>query len=158
MKLNITQAEGSILPERIYVAAAVLKEFRGRENVEMQLFRPGAPIEEARELERFNPIGDPPADMPAEVLAGATREAALACLLECFTFAEIEKLAAYLQERYPDHIVELAACPMDLPAPLGLGPLGAIPESETSGFINFDQAPDYPLDFKFKGFYDLSAS
>lgn len=153
MLIEKEEAQGG--PERIYIAAATLKELRGRKNVEVQLFRPGATAEEMAALRDQGLVGDPPPEMPKELLAGATMENALACLLEAFTAAETEQLAAYLQERYADQVERLVICPMTLPVPLGVGPLAQIPESDSSGFLNFDLAPDYPLPFRFRGFYEF---
>lgn len=142
--------------ERIYIAACELAQFRGGKNVEVQLFRTGATPAELAALGDKDWVGAPPADMPAELLQGATREAALQCLLEAFTEKEIEELCEYLQKRYGNQITRLTICPMNLPVPLGVGPLGQIPETESSGFIKFDEAPGYNLNFGFRGYFDLN--
>lgn len=149
MKLDFHRAEKPAL-ERIYIAALYLDNFRGRENVEVQLFRPGAAESEIQALKGKNLVA---AALPA--LEGASEDAALACLLEAFTLAEAEKLSAYISERYGQQAQKLVICPMDLPVPLGVGPLAALPEGKNSGFLNFDLAPDYPLDFRFRGYFDL---
>lgn len=158
METEFVQAPEDSPLERIYIAAAVLRNFHGLENVEIQLFRSDARPEELEELKDKELVGPAEPEMPAELLAGATREAALACLLEAFRKEEIEELLAYLARRYGDHIERLTVCPIELPVPLGVGPLANIPEGKTSGFINFDLAPDYPLPFKFRGYYDLGGN
>lgn len=153
MQIEMIKAPENIPLERIYIAAATLRSFQNKKDVEVHLLRIGATPAEMAELAKLDIVGPPEPDIPAQILAGATREAALACLLETFTGAEVEQLARYLEERYSEQISRLMIGPMDLPVPLGAGPLAAIPESASSGFINFDLAPDYPLDFRFKGFY-----
>lgn len=154
MNVQIISANNPI--KRIYIAAATLNEFRGHKNVEVQLFRTGGDQEEAGELLKLDLVGPPSPEMPAELLGGATREAAIACLQEAFTQEEIDDLVRYLKERYDGQFSNLTICPVNLPIPLGVGPLALIPESETSGFINFDLAPGYELPFTFKGYYDLA--
>lgn len=153
--MDINLAAPGALPARQHIAAITLKNFHGRENVEAQLFRVGATREEMEEARALNLVGPPPAGMPPEILAGATEDAALECVLEAFTSEEAGQMLDYLRDRYADQIESIAICPMDLPAPLGVGPLAKLPESETSGFINFDRAPGYSLPFAFKGYYDL---
>lgn len=142
-------------PGRIHIAALVLKNFQNRENVEIQLFRPGGDPAELAGLARSELVGPALADMPPELISGATEDAAIACLLEAFTAAEIRQMTDYLQERYSGQIAEISICPLQLPVPLGIGPLAGLPEGARSGFINFDLAPGYPLDFAFRGYYDL---
>ena len=155
MKIDMKLDRPQNAPERVFIGAAVLKSLRGKEHVEAQLFR----AEPATGLEALKGQGlvaaaDPA--LPPELLAGATEEAALECLLEAFTAEEARAIAAYLQERYEDQVESLVFCPIDLPVPLGVGPLAKIPETGASGFVNFDLAPDYPLKFKFRGYYDLA--
>lgn len=156
MKIRKIPAQADAPIERIYIAAATLANFRGYSDVELQLFRTGAAQEELERLKEKNLVGPPDPSMPTDALAGATEQAALECVLEAFTETEIQKLADYLEERYSGQFNELNICPMDLPVPLGVGPLAKIPESENTGFINFDLAPDYPLDFGFRGYFDLN--
>lgn len=155
VRMIIEKEQASGGPERIYIAAVTLKNLHGRKNVEVQLFRTGAQPEEMAALKNQALVGDPPPEMPKELLAGATTENALACLLEAFTEEETEQLTAYLKDRYADQVERLIICPIQIPVPLGVGPLAQIPESESSGFVNFDLAPDYPLPFKFRGFYEI---
>ena len=157
MKVEKIRASSDSPLERVYFASAVMNGFRGRDNIELQLFRVGATEAELDALRGKNLVGPADPNMPPQALAGASEDAALECMLEAFTEEEADQLAAYLQERYSDQFGTLAICPMDVPVPLGIGPLAKIPESENSGFINFDLAPDYPLDFKFRGYFDLQA-
>lgn len=156
MQICKAQAPADAPLERIYIAAATLREFRQKKNVEIQLFRVGAKPEEIEACKGLGLVGKPPADIPPEILAGATEEAALACLMEAFTEQEISELEKYLETRYGTHIERLTIGPLDLPIPLGVGSLSQLPESSSAGFINFDQAPGYPLKFAFRGYYDLS--
>ncbi len=155
MRVEMVKAPADSPVKRIYRAAATLKGFRQREAVEVQLFRIGAPDEEIAACKGRGLVGEAPEDMPREVLAGATEEAALACLMEAFTEEEAQEMRQYLEKRYSGQITRLAIGPMDLPVPLGVGPLAKIPESANAGFINFDHAPGYPLNFAFRGYYDL---
>lgn len=155
MEVEFREAPGNGPIERIYIAAVILKNLRGSQNVEVQLFRPIYDHAEIEELKNKGLVSDTEPGMPAELMAGATEESALACLLESFTLEEARAIAKYLEDRYADQAVSLTICPMKLPVPLGLGPLQSVPETEKSGFIHFDKAPDYPLDFQFKGYYDL---
>lgn len=155
MKKELRLEKPANAPDRVFIGAAVLKHLHGREHVEAQLFR-SAPVEDVESIDRAGLVGAPDPSLPKEALAGATEEAALQCLLEAFTSEEAQAIASYLQDRYADHIESLIFCPIDLPLPLGIGPLAKIPETATSGFVNFDLAPDYPLPFKFKGYYDLN--
>lgn len=155
MQINKTLAPDAASGERLYIVAAALREFRGKQNLEAQIFRAKADMDELVPLRGKNLVGPPDPAMPKELLAGATEDAALECLLEAFTENELKQLEKYLGDRYGEHIISLDICPMPLPIPLGVGPLGKIPEGEKSGFINFDLAPDYPLPFAVKGYYEL---
>lgn len=155
MLVNRREPESPAPVERIYVASAILSNFKGQKNVEAQLFRAGYQDSELDDLRSRNLVAENDADIPPEILAGATEDGALRCLLEAFTKTECDQLEAYLKERYADQIVQLDIAPLPLPLPLGLGPLMELPQGEKSGFINFDQAPGYTLPFRVKGWYDL---
>lgn len=154
MEIRMIEAKDAAL-DRIYIATAVLENFRGHKHVEAHLFRSGADKGELEALRGKNLVAPPDPRMPAELLAGATEDAALGCILEAFTRQEADDLCAYLQKRYADQIESLVICPMELPVPLGVGPLADIPQSGKSGFIRFDRAGDYPLGFGLSGYYDL---
>lgn len=156
MKKQCIAAPDNAPLNRIYIVAATLNSFKGRRHVEVHIFRHGATDEELAALEGKSLVGPPDPAVPPQVLQGATEEAALRCLLEAFTAEESQALAAYLEQRYADHIEKITVCPMELPVPLGVAPLGGIPEGKSTGFIRFDAAPDYPLPFVARGFYDLA--
>lgn len=156
MQIHKTYIPGAARNERLYIAAITLREFRGQENVDVQLFRANVDPEEIDALRGKNLVGLPDPETPQEFLAGATEDAALGCLLESFTQDEAEALAEYMQSRYGEQIASMDIAPLPLPVPLGVGPLAKIPEGEHSGFMNFDRAPDYPLTFAVRGYYELS--
>lgn len=156
MEINFIEADEEPVYPRAYVASMRLANFKGHKDVEAHIFRYAYPEEEIGELAELDLVGPPDAAMPAELVAGATKEAALKCILEAFTREESEQLASYLKEKYEDQIVSLYIAPLNLPAPLGVGPLAEIPEGENSGFIKFDKAPGYSLPFKARAYYDLS--
>ena len=157
MEILRLDAPENALCERIYVLGATLKAFRGKRHVETRIIRHGASEEELAGLRGKGLVAPPDPAMPPALLEGATEDRALACLLEAFTAEESEALAAWLQARYADRIEKLVICPLDLPVPLGVGPLGEIPEGGETGFIRFDAAPGYDLPFAARAFYDLSA-
>ena len=141
--------------KRIYIASAILNNFRGQKNVEVQLFRSGYAEDELESLRGKNLVAPPDPSIPPEIIAGATEDSALRCLLEAFTQEECDQMLKYFKERYDDQISQINIAPLGLPLPFGLGPLEEIPQGEKSGFINFDKAPDYDLPFNIKGWYDL---
>lgn len=156
MEFKFIEAEDDYSFPRRYVASLRLTNFRGHKDVEAHIFRYGYSESELAEIADLNLIGPPDPAMPAELVANATKEVALKCLLEAFTAEECHLLAAYLEEKYPDQIVSLYVAPLNLPAPLGVGPLAEIPESQSSGFIKLDSAPNYNLPFKVRAYYDLN--
>lgn len=156
MEINfMTDGERPDLP-RQYVAAALIANFRGHKDVETHLFRDGWTKEEAEEMASLNLIADPSGPLP-EALAAVSREASLECALETFSRAEAEELIAYLERRYAGQISRLDVAPMELPAPRGVIGLNRIPATETSGFIDFYKAKDYPLSFRLRGYYSFEA-
>lgn len=157
MELDFRRALTDAKLDRIYIAALALKNFRGRKNVEVQLFRHGATEAELCALRGKGLVGAPPAGMPEAIIQGASEDAALYCLLEAFTLPEAEQLADYIAGRYGEQAASLTICPLGLPVPLGVGPLGALPESANSGFLNFHLAPGYALLFQLRGYFDLRA-
>ena len=157
MEVQFAPAPSQAPIERIYIVAATLKAFKGRRHVEAHLFRHGADAAELAALLDSDLVGPPDPAVPPQVLQGATREAALRCILEAFTREESEALVAYLEERYAEHLEKITVCPLEVPVPLGVAPLSHIPEGKTTGFIRFDKAPGYPLPFAVWAFYDLDA-
>lgn len=156
MEKHIIEAPADAPISRIYIMGAVLKHFKGRSDVEIHIFRHGADDGELAALQGRNLVGPADPEVPPEALAGATEEAALRCLLEAFTKEEADALADWLETRYADQISDLYVSPMDLPVPLGVGPLGLVPSGRTNGFICFDAVHGYPLPFVARGYYDLA--
>lgn len=156
MELEFVDAPRDAKLERIYIAMATMRNFRGHSHMQAHIFRHGATASELETLREMDLVAPAPAGIPPEILAGATEDAALRCLLESFTRAEAEELAAYLKQRYGEQFEKLVICPLELPVPLGVGPLADMPEGEKSGFIHFDKAPGYPLSFTMKAYYDLN--
>lgn len=157
MKIKFVEAEKGVPLERIYILGAVLKTFKGHPNVEIQIIRKGFSSTEAAEISEKNIIGKELFPFSGDILPPDARQNALRCVLEAFTRKEAEALASYLEKRYSRQIEELIICPMDLPVPLGAGPLGEMPESVTSGFIRFEDAPGYPLPFSVWGYFELGS-
>lgn len=158
METEFVWADQESLPDRKYIAVATLGNFRGHNNIELHIFRTDASKEELDSLRGLNLVGAADPLMPKELLAGATEDNALACILEAFTKEEAILLEKYLADHYGSQIKNLIICPMNLPVPLGVGPLSQIPEGQKSGFINFDLSKNFDLPFKFKGYYDLDGS
>lgn len=156
MEKNFLSAPPDAPLQRIYIMVATLRAFKGRRHVDVHIFRHGASEEELAALESLELVGAPDPSVPPEALQGATREAALRCMLEAFTAEESRALLEYLEQRYAEHIEKITVCPLDLPVPLGVAPLAAIPEGKSTGFIRFDAVPNYPLSFTVRGFYDLA--
>ncbi len=157
MRIEKIEAEKDRPSARIYIMAGILKQFKGARDVEVQIIRPNPAPEEFAALENKNLVCPPPPEMPAGLIENSSARQALGCILEAFTEEESEKLARYLAERYGDKFDLLRICPMELPVPFGVAPLADIPESENSGFIRFEKAPDYPLNFAAWAYYDLAS-
>lgn len=152
MDINfITSWESPDAP-RQYLGVCALRNFKGHKNVETHLFRGNWTPEEAEEIARLDLISDN-SPLPEELRENISREATLECLLETFTRDEAQKIADYLGERYADQIERLDICPIELPLPLGMTALGRLQPTETSGFIEFAKAKNYPLDFELRGYY-----
>lgn len=143
--------------DRFYIVAITLNTFKGRRHVDVQIFRPNAADDELEPLRGLGLVAPADPSVPAEVLQGATEEAALRCILEAFTAEESRALADYLEQRYAEHIEKITVCPMDIPVPMGVAPLAGITEGKSTGFIRFETVRDYPLSFPAHGFYDLEA-
>ena len=143
--------------DRVFIVAATLGTFKGCRHLDVQIFRPGATDAELEAIQGLGLVAPAEPDVPAEVLQGATEEAALRCVLESFTAEESHALVDYLEKRYADQIEKITVCPIDLPVPLGVAPLEGLGEGKTTGFIRFDAVRDYPLPFPAYGFYDLTA-
>ena len=143
--------------DRVFIVAATLSTFKGCRHLDVQIFRPGATDAEVEAIKGLGLVAPADPSVPAEVLQGATEEAALRCVLESFTAEESHALVEYLEKRYADQIEKITVCPLDLPGPFGVAPLAGIGDGKTTGFIRFDAVRDYPLPFPAYGFYDLAA-
>lgn len=111
MEKNLLFAAPDAPLQRIYIMAATLRAFKGRRHVDVHIFRHGATEEEMTALEDLNLVGAPDPSVPPEVLQGATREAALRCVLEAFTAEESRALLGYLEQRYAEHIEKITVSP-----------------------------------------------
>ena len=143
--------------ERAYIITLTIHTFKGRRNVEAHLFRADPDPTAAEMLDARELVGPPQADMrPADI--ETARNDALRVVLEAFTAEEGNLVLDYLKERYAEQIARVTVCPLELPVPLGVMPLSAVPEGKSMGFIRFDEARAYPLPFRVRAFYDLDAA
>jgi len=142
--------------DRIYIITLTMHTFKGRRHVEAHLFRAGSDPAELISLRDKSLVGKPCAESSSQLPHG-TEDDALQTILEAFTAEEGNLLLDYLKERYAEQILRVTVCPLELPVPLGIVPLSAIPEGKTMGFIRFDAVRDYPLPFAVRAFYDLDA-
>ena len=144
--------------DRIYIITLTMHTFKGRRNVEAHLFRAEPDPAELASLRNKGLVGKLRAEANGSQAAPhGTEDDALRSVLEAFTAEEGNLLLDYLKERYADQILRVTVCPLELPVPLGVVPLSAIPEGKTMGFIRFDAVRDYPLPFAVRAFYDLDA-
>jgi hypothetical protein len=143
--------------ERIYIITLIMHTFKGRRNVEAHLFKAAPDPSELASLRDKDLVGKPCAEPGDSQLPHGTEDDALQTVLEAFTAEEGNLLLDYLKKRYADQIERVTVCPLELPVPLGVVPLSAIPEGKTMGFIRFDAVRDYPLPFAVRAFYDLDA-
>lgn len=155
MHITFAPSQNDLPLARAWIVTAVLHSFKGQRHVEVQIFRPGVTDEEVRSLQGQPLVAPADPSAPPQVVQGATEEAVLRCILESFTEEECHALAAYLEERYETQFESLIACPLELPVPLGVGPLEGIAEDARTGFIRFDAVRDWPLPFRAWGFYCL---
>lgn len=156
MDVEYSLAAESQTFDRVYGIDAILRNFKGCQHLEITLFRYGATQEELEALDPDVLVGAPDPQIPKEVLQGATKERALACILENFTKEEVDQFLAYLRERYEDLVEKVIVAPLDIPIPLGAGPLAQLPATANSGFICFDKAPNYPLSFAVRAYFDFT--
>ena len=143
--------------DRIYIITLVMRTFKGRRDVEAHLFKAGTDPVELASLRDKGLVGKPCAEPGGSQAPHGSEDDALQTVLEAFTAEEGNLLLDYLKERYTDQIARVTVCPLELPVPLGVVPLSAIPEGKTMGFIRFDAVRDYPLPFAVRAFYDLDA-
>ncbi len=157
MDCTVIAAPPYVELERIYIITATIKTFKGRRNVDVHLFRPDADPGEFEALSAMDIVEKPKFETPAEARTTEAREDALRTALEAFTTDEGNKVLEYLDKRYGALLGPVMVCPLEMPIPLGVVPLSTIPENRSMGFIRFNEAPNYPLDFAVWGFYDLNA-
>ena len=134
--------------DRGYVLSMVVANFRGRQNVEIHLFRPewNAAEESAYTWDKL--LGEPlHKDQPIDP------EGSRKVFLETLSRKEKDVLLTYLQDRYADRLVSVQASLLPLPIPIGLTPLSAVAEDERFGCIHLNKVPNYPLDFPIHGLY-----
>jgi hypothetical protein len=143
--------------DRIYIVTLTMHTFKGRRNVEAHLFRAESDPAEMESLRNKGLVGKPCAEADDSQAPHGTEDDALQTVLEAFTAEEGNLLLDYLKARYAEQIARVTVCPLELPVPLGVVPLSAIPEGKTMGFIRFDAVRDSPLPFAVRGFYDLDA-
>lgn len=156
MRINFINAKTDNAWPRIYAMLGKLRNFRGHPNVFIHIFRSAWLSEELEAAAKLNLTGPPDNALPSFLINDASRKAAIKCLLETFTLKEAEQLSAWLERNYADQFASLDIYPLQLPVPLGVSPIGSIPASANSGFINFDRARDYDLPFKARAYYDLN--
>ncbi|MBO4369384.1 MAG: hypothetical protein J5803_04720 [Desulfovibrio sp.] len=159
MEIEFTEAQDTTI-DRVYGIDAILRNFKGCQHLEITLFRAGQTAEEMEELKALMAkgvelVGEADPAVPKEVLQGATKEAALTYILENFTRSEVDQFLPYLKKRYNDLVEKVIVAPLSIPVPLGAGSIGALPTTSESGFINFDKAPNYPLPFQVRAYFDF---
>ena len=142
--------------DRIYIITLTMPTFKGRRNVEAHLFKADPDEQELETLDSGKLVGKNYEEIDESLPQGTERDA-LQAVLEAFTAEEGNQILDYLKQRYSEQISLITVCPLELPIPLGVMPLSAIPEGRTMGFIRFDAVRDYPLPFAVHGFYDLDA-
>ena len=155
MDIEFNEAEPGLPFDRVYGIDVILRNFKGCPHCELTLFRYGATEEELEALKGRNLVVDNP-DVPREVLAGATEENALKYLLENFTREEVTQFLDYLEKRYADLVEKVIVAPLEVPVPLGTGPIAPYPATKTAGFVCFDKADDYPLPFAVRAYFDFN--
>jgi hypothetical protein len=150
MEINIREADTEPI-DRVHAISIIIRSFKGRRDVEVHLFRPSYDESNMNQYDWAELIGG-----PLEPGIEYDKDSSKRIILEAFTPDERDKIVTYLTERYSDRVSRLDSCPLDLPIPAGLPPLSTYPEGKSIGFIRFDEIPNYPLDFTFRGLYDLS--
>lgn len=142
--------------ERIYIITATIKTFKGRRDVQIHLFKTNPDISELDDLRKMKLIDTANNTNAVPNIQEATEDA-LRSVLEAFTAQEGNLLLEFLDDKYKGQISKVLVCPLEIPIPLGVVPLSAIPAGKTMGFIHFDAIKDYSLPFPVWGFYDLDA-
>lgn len=149
MEITIVPPAEPLPCERAWAMSMTIRSFKGRREVEAHLFRPAWP--EAEEQD---------ADLSGLVDASsgpeADRTGSRRVILESFTTAERDQLAAYLREHYASRLAGVRCVPLEFPVPAGLTPLSAMDEGKSIGLIRFERIPHFHLPFPVRGLYDLS--
>jgi len=151
MHIDISEAQQPMPMDRLHAVSIVIRSFKGRRDVEVHLFRKDYDEAELTSRDFSELIGE-----PMEACDTHDPDSSKRILLEAFTSEERDRIVDFLSERYQDRVTRITASPLSLPIPAGLPPLSTYPEGKSIGFIRFDELPNYPLDFKFRGLYDLS--
>lgn len=142
--------------ERIYIITATIKTFKGRRDVEIHLFKTNPDTSELKFLSNMKLVDVDNNTNAVSNIKEATDDA-LRSVLEAFTAKEGNLLLEFLDDKYNDQISKVLVCPLEIPIPMGIIPLSAIPQGKTMGFIHFDETKNYSLPFAVWGFYDLDA-
>lgn len=155
MLKEIIAANGTEPTSRVYSISIIIRSFKGRRNVQAHLFRTGIDFEELHSSDLTECIdAETPEKANAHCLPGSMEDTKR-MVLENFTEQERDIIIKYLEKRYGNRLEAVTASPISFPVPKGTMPLCSIPEGKSMGFIRFDDMPDYPLSFSFRGFYDL---
>ncbi|SIN77804.1 hypothetical protein [Halodesulfovibrio marinisediminis] len=155
MQKEFTPATGNEPTDRLYTMSIIIRSFKGRKNVEAHLFRSDIPEAELQDAKLLRCIDTDCEKYKLEQSLTGTLEDTKRMVLECFTKEERDAVIKYLEQRYHTRLRKITTGPLSFPVPQGTMPLSTIPEGKSMGFIKFDNVPDYPLDFKVRGFYDL---
>jgi len=140
--------------DRAYTVTMTIRNFKGRKDVEVHLFRPvdQAIFERENDAYPWHTLLDDPLNPNMDYDPLSARRV----ILEAFTAAERDQLVDYLKQRYADKLECIDSCSMDFPIPLGLTALSDLGEGKSVGFIHLDRTPNYPLGFPVRGYFDLS--
>lgn len=155
MQKEIVSALGNEPTDRIYTISVIIRSFKGRKNVQVHLFRSDIPEAELQAINLDECIDTDYEKYRLQPYLTGTLEDTKQMVLECFTKEERDAIIDYLEERYHTRLEGIFATPLSFPVPQGTMPLASIPEGKSMGFIKFDKVPGYPLNFIFRGFYDL---
>jgi hypothetical protein len=141
--------------ERAYTVSMVIRNFKGRKDVEVHLFRPvdQATFEAENDSYPWGVLLDDPLNPNMEYDPLSARRV----IMEAFTEAERDKVVDYLKQRYADKLESINSCVLDFPIPLGLTALSDLSEGKSVGFIHLDRTPNYALGLALRGYFDLSA-
>lgn len=133
-----------------HIISLTIRSFKGRRNVELFLFKADYSDTLLDKLRLFPLVGE-----PIDPNNPGDPDDALRSILESFTEKERDDVLQYLSQRYAENITSAFACPLETPVPQGIRSLASIPEGKNLGFVYFERAPNYPLPFRLRGFYDL---